>query len=397
MKKFMTVALFFAAMFVFAACGSSKDKKSAEATTEEIISEDSKIKPVEMNASEYVELGNYKNLSVDVEKTKVTDADVEEEINNYLEGYAEYQEISDRDTVQKGDYININYSCTIDGKTNDEYSDSDVDIKVGDGEMDEYLGSGLGDDFKVEEKVLGATTGSTVSVSFTFPDDYDDSAVAGKKCDMEVTINEISEEVIPKLDDAFVKEYTESQTVDEYRKEVRKNLEEQAETEAEDMAREKLWNQIVDNSKQKKDFTKEMIEQEIENLKIENQEVAQFYFGVDVEEYIKETTGMGLEDYAEFSLKGQCLQDLLIEEEKISVNDKELKEEMARVAEESGLESADDLSEYYTEDDIRSNLVSKKLFEKLMEYNKVNSIEAKKTDDSETTQTDQESTDAKKN
>jgi trigger factor len=182
MKKLLTFTLLLAGLIALAGCGSSKNnntKKSAEATTENAYEDVVNITPVEVNASEYVELGDYKGLTVDVEKTKVTDEDVEEEINNYLEGYADYETINDRDTVQEGDYVNVDYVCTIEGKKNDDYSDSDIDVRAADGEVNEYLGYGLGDDFDLESKIIGAKVESSVKTYFTFPKDYDDAAVAG--------------------------------------------------------------------------------------------------------------------------------------------------------------------------------------------------------------------------
>ena len=387
MKKFITIALFAATICMLAACGSSNGNKTSEATTETDLKGDAaQIKPVEMNASEYVELGEYKGLSVDVEKPVVTDAQVEDEINTFIQGYTRYETISDRDTVQQGDCVNIDYTCTINGKEDENYSDSDVDVKAANGEMDEYLGSGLGDDFKIEEKVIGAKTGSSVTTEFTFPKDYDDESVAGEKCKMEVTINEIKKEVVPELTDEFVKENTESKTVEEYKKDVRTTLEEAAQTEFDDTSREKLWKLIVDNATLKKEFSKDMINQEIENIKIENQEVAEYYFGMSVEDYIKETTGMSLEDYAKFSLKQQCVQDLLVKKENITITKEEIQKEMETIATESGLEKAEDIKEYYSEDDIRSGLIVKKLLEKISASSTINAVEA--TTEAEKTSSD---------
>ena len=380
MKKLFTVTLLLAGLLVLAGCGTSKSKsttKSAEATTENPNETVAEITPVEVTATEYVELGDYKGLTVDVEKNKVTDADVEEEINNYLEGYAEYETISDRDTVAEGDYVNVDYVCTVDGKKNGDYSDSDVDVKAADGEVNEYLGYGLGDDFDLESKIIGAKVGSSVSIDFKFPADYDDTNVAGKDCKMEVTINSISKEVIPELDEKFVKIYTESKSVEDYKKDVRKSLEEQADEEAEDLAREELWKKVVNNAKQKKDFTQDMINQELENVKAESQEVAEFYYGMTVEEFVKETNNMTMEEYANYSLKSQCVEDLLMAEENIEITDEDLQEEMKSIAEESGLDSVDEVTEIYSTEEIRSNLVAKRLNEKLLEYNKINYVEAK--------------------
>jgi trigger factor len=380
MKKLFTVTLLLVGLLALAGCGSSKNKssnKSAEGTTENPYEDVVAITPVQVDAAEYVELGDYKGLTIEVEKNKVTDADVQEEIDNYLEGYADYETINDRDTVAEGDYVNVDYVCTVDGKKNDDYSDSDVDVKAADGEINEYLGYGLGDDFDLESKIIGAKVESSVSTDFKFPDDYDDPNVAGKSCKMEVFINSISKEVIPKLDEAFVKNYTESKSVEDYKKDVRKSLEDQADEEAEDMAREQLWNKVVENAKQIKEFPQEKVDQELENVKIESQEVAEFYYGMTVEEFVKETSNMTMEEYAKFSLKGQCVEDLLMAAENIEITDEDLQEEMKSIAEESGLDSVNEVTEIYSEDEIRSNLVAKRLNEKLLEYNTINYVEAK--------------------
>ncbi len=393
MKKFIAVLFVISMAGVLAACGSTKKKEPAEATTEDpLLGGQMEIHPVELDAAEYVELGKYKGLTVDVEKREITDEDVEEEIQNYLHGYAQYKEIKGRDTVQEGDFVNMNYTCTIDGVESDDYSDTDVDVQAGDGQLDEYLGTGLGEEFQIEKKVIGSKVGSDVNAEFTFPEDYDDEAVAGKTCSMTVHINSISEEEIPKLDEAFVKEYTESASVDEYRKDTKASLEEQAQSECDDRAREELWKAIVDQAKLKKDFTDDMIKQEMDNVKAESQEVAELYYGMGVEEYIREIADMTVQEYAEFSLKSQCVQDLLIKEEKISLTDNEFKTEMGKIAEESGFDTVDEMKEYYSEEDIRDTLIRDKLYEKLSSYNKINVVPAKDEDVEETTEAAKEDT-----
>ena len=43
---------------------------------------------------------------------------------------------------------------------------------------------------------------------FTFPESYEDTSVAGKKCQMTVTINAIEKEVVPEITDSFIKKNT---------------------------------------------------------------------------------------------------------------------------------------------------------------------------------------------
>ena len=383
MKKFIAVALFIAAIAALAGCntsGAGKGDKPAEATTEGGRMEEGEVVPVELNASDYVELGKYKDLTVDVEKRKITDEDVQEEIDGTLKGSVDYKEIEGRDTVEKGDYLQIDYTAVIDGEKNEDYSADDYEVEVGEGDLDGNLGYGLGDSFKAEEKVIGSKIGEPVTIEFTFPKDYMDKDVAGKKCKMEILVKKIYEEITPSLEE-YLKKYEEGKSVKDYTAEIRKELEDDANEAADGMANEKLWNQIVDNSKQKKDFTKEMIDQERENVLIDMQDIAEFYYGMAVEDFIKQEYNMTLDEYALYSLKSQCVQDLLLEAEDIKITDEDIKKEKEKLVKEEGYTDVNEVSENYTDEDLRSGLASERLFDKLLSYNKINVKETEAKDE----------------
>ena len=380
MKKFIAVALFLAAIVAVAGCSKSTDKKeSAEATTEDYLEEAEDINPVELEAAEYVKLGDYKGLTITAEKQKVTDEDVEESIEDTIEAYAEPVEIKGRDVVEKGDYVNLDYTTYIDGKKNEDYTDTDVDVKAEDGEMDAWIGYGLGDDFKLEEKVIGSKIDDTVTVEFTYPEDYDDESVAGKKAKMEVVIRGIFEEKVPTLEE-YLKQYEDGKSEKEYKKEVRADLEETAQYYAEANAMDQLWKQIVDNATQVKEFTDDMLAQEKENVLIVMAEEA-MYNDMEVDEFIKERYGMTVDEYAKYSLKGQCVGDLLVDKEKITLSDEEYNQGLKEIAEENELESVDEVTDYYSKDDIRDSLLEDKLYDKLKEYNTIKYKEVIMNDD----------------
>jgi trigger factor len=382
MKKFVAAALFLAAIIALGGCNTSKstkEKQPAEATTEDMAEAD--VIPVEVESAEYVKLGDYKGITVEVDKRKIEDKDVDQSIEDTLSGYAETKEIKGRDVVEKGDFVNIDYTVYIDGKKNEDYSDTDVDVQVGEGEMDSTIGYGLGDDFKLEDKVIGSKVDETVTVDFTFPGDYLDPDVANKKAKMEVTIRGIFEEVPYSLDQ-YLKKYENGKSEKEYRAEVRKDLEEDAQYYADMNAVEKIWQEVVNNATQVKDFTDEMLAQQKENVLISASEES-MYNDMTVEEYIKDTYNMTVDEYAEFSLKAQCVEELLLAKEKITVTDEEVKQEMEKLAEENQLESVDEVSDYYSKDYIRDSLLQSKLFDVLMKYNKVKMNEVVMEDDAD--------------
>lgn len=373
MRKYVSAVIFGAALLALGGCGNSNND-APEATTE-ASGETAQIQDIDIDASEYMELGEYKGLTVESTPVEVTDEEVEEQVQLLAEDYAEYQEITDRDTVQEDDYVNIDYACTIDGEENEDYSETDVDTQIG---AEEYSIDGA---YDLDAELTGAKVGDTITINFTFPDDYDDSEVAGKDCTMEVTVNSIEEEIIPEITDEFVSENTDCDTVDEYREQTRQELQDSYNSETEQQVQDDLWNMILENAKQKKEFPQDIVDQEVANMTAENEEWAG-YFGMEVEDFIQEYYGMSLEDYAKQTLISQCVQDLLVKEEGLTVTDDEYQAEIQSFIDDYGYEDEDEIMEYYTEDEIRSDILYSKLMTNLLSYTNV--VETTASSDAET-------------
>ena len=100
---------------------------------------------------------------------------------------------------------------------------------------------------------------------------------------------------------------------------------------------------------------------------------------MDVEEFIEEYYAMSLEEYAKDTLKKQCVQDLLVKAENLSVTDQEYKDEIQIYIDDYGYEDEDEILEYYTEDEIRNELLMYKLLDKLMSYTTITEAQAETT------------------
>ena len=351
MKKFAVIALAAVlSMTMLTGCGNSK--KAAEATTE-VAATTEQTTPVELNASEYVKLGQYEGLTIKGSSTKVTEQEIEDKIDELAEEYTAYKEITSRDTVQKGDYLNIDYATTIDGKENEDYSDSSIDIHLGEGNLN------VDDDVDIDEKLVGSKVGQEVEVEFTFPESYEDTSVAGKKCQMIVTINAIEKEVVPEITDSFIKKNTDCSTLKEYKQQVRKDLISDKKTEAQQNNEDALWTKIMEN-----------VTQEVKNVKIENKEMAE-YFGMSISDFIEQYNDMSIEEYAKDSLKRQCVQDLLVEAKNVTVTDEELNKEIQYYIDELGYKDKKDVLDTMPEEEIRSELLYTNLMTALLKDTKI--------------------------
>ena len=158
-----------------------------------------------------VTLGQYKGVEVQKTKSDVTEEDIETEIKRAREKNSRLITVEDRG-IEDGDQVTIDFDGSVDGK------------RFEGGKAEHYsltLGSGTFVD-GFEDQIVGHTPGETFDVTVTFPEGYSDSTdsegntvvLSGKKAVFSVTLNYISEKVLPELTDAWVAEnYGESDDV----------------------------------------------------------------------------------------------------------------------------------------------------------------------------------------
>ncbi|MBR2401642.1 MAG: FKBP-type peptidyl-prolyl cis-trans isomerase [Lachnospiraceae bacterium] len=166
---------------------SSTSDSGEEDSTTDSSTDNSQAGPKEtlatLDTSLYVTLGEYKGITVDVEKLTVDDAKVEEYIQDYLiPGYADYVEFTEDQVIENGDFVT--YACVgrIDGEIFDGGSStegSDWTVTVGSGQMIPGF----------EEGMLGMKVGETRDVVTTFPADYMKADLAGKEAVFTITVN----------------------------------------------------------------------------------------------------------------------------------------------------------------------------------------------------------------
>ena len=166
---------------------------------------------------EYVTLGEYKGLDVQLIKAEVTDDMVDDEIDMLLEDNAVYTPISDRGAAE-GDTVNINYTGKIDGQEFDGGSAEDFELELGSG----YLLDDL------ESQIVGMKSGETKDLNVSVPADYIEDTVEEDAPDKDavftVTVNSVSEKSLPEYSDEFIAGVTDYKTTAEYEEGTKKEL-----------------------------------------------------------------------------------------------------------------------------------------------------------------------------
>lgn len=141
-----------------------------------------------------VEVDNYKNIDVKLEKFEVTDKDVEEGITRLREGHAAFKEV---DTpAGNGDLVNISFEAFLDGKPLKEYKAEDYPMILGEG------GEPLPGFF---DAIRGIAKGQTRESVIKFPESYTEHNLGGKEAVFNVTVKSVKQKVVPNYDLEFAK------------------------------------------------------------------------------------------------------------------------------------------------------------------------------------------------
>ena len=186
MKK-RVVILFLCMTMVLSmgACGTDSDKKaSTQQGTQETASEvfdGPHSAQMKLDLSKLVtKLADYKGIDVTISGNyDVTDDQVEQNLMSLLSYYGiTGVEVKDRDTVQKNDYVKVDYTGYLDGDAFDGGSATDTMIDVANN-CDATQKTNYIDGFS--DGLVGAKVGDEVSSDVTFPENYQSSDQAGKK------------------------------------------------------------------------------------------------------------------------------------------------------------------------------------------------------------------------
>lgn len=324
---------------LLAGCGSSTD--TAEASTEsslEASTEETKTYAADaylsgITASDYVELPDYSKIPVDVTLDEVTDDDVDAAIESNLSADQELVEITDRDTVEDGDVVNIDYVGKKDGVAFDGGTASGYDLTIGSGSFIDGF----------EDGIIGMKKGETKVLTLTFPENYGNSDLAGQETTFDVTVNKIQAYDAPELTDAWVAEQDieDVTTVDEYKAYIRGQLEETAQENYDSELQTAAGDYVYNNATWKQDPPTAMVDRLYDN-QIQTYETYAGYYGVDLDSFL-ETIGASTDDVrsaAEDSAKYYIALQAVADQEGLNLAGEDLENEIADLAASYGYDDA---------------------------------------------------------
>jgi trigger factor len=157
-----------------------------------------------------IDLPNYKNREVEVTSPEVSSEELEAQLERMLEQFATVEEANR--PAETGDFVSVDVKATSGGEPVEGASAADLLYEVGSGLLVEG----------VDDRLEGAEPGTVLTFDAPLPEGFGDRA--GEEVSFEIVVNEVKERILPALDDAWVDENTEFETVEELRAELEDRL-----------------------------------------------------------------------------------------------------------------------------------------------------------------------------
>lgn len=309
-----------------------------------------------------VEISDYKGLEVKKTTKTVDDAAVDAEIDKIRNRNARSISVEDR-AAQIGDTAVIDFEGFLDGVAFEGGKGEKFPLELGSGSFIPGF----------EEQVAGKNIGEDFDVNVTFPEHYQAEDLAGKPAVFKCKLHEIKGKELPNVDDEFVKDVSEFDTLDEYKADIKSKLEKAAA----DEASTNLDNALVDAviGKMKAEVPQVMYQRRIDEIVREWSARNR----ISVEDYLK-YTGVTMDQFrANFTEVAKRQVDLrlalekIAELENITVSDEDAEKEYADMAEQYKMD-VDKIKAAVPADAIKNDLKIEKALDLVRDSAKIEEV-----------------------
>ena len=304
-----------------------------------------------------VKLGKYKGLKATMLPTEASDEDVDAELEAMRDRNSRLVTVEDK-AAEMGDTAEIDFEGFVDGVAFDGGKGENYPLELGSGSFIPGF----------EEQVAGHKVDEEFDVNVTFPDEYA-AELAGKDAVFKCKIHEIKTKEMPELDDEFVKDVSEFDTLDELKADIKKNISEKKEKDAKADFENQLIEQVVENMECEvpecmfDNRTNEMIQDYAYRLQMQGIDLNTYltYLGQDMDSF-KASFKSG----AETQVKSSIALEAIVEAEKIEATEEEIDAEVAKLAEQYQMD-AEQIKAAVPMDQLASDIKTRKAVELIVD------------------------------
>lgn len=334
-------------------------------------------------ASEYITLGEYKNLIVEATKEEITEEIIEARLKSNVGNFGtKVMETVTEGGVQEGDVVTIDYVGKKDGVEFDGGSAEGYELEIGSGKFIEGFEDGL----------VGVKSGETVDLELTFPENYSSEELAGQDVVFTVTVQEIKR-MPEEITDDMINTGTSGKytTVEDYKEYIRSFMEEDAQEAYENTIINAVMT-LVSEGAEISGYPQDLVDYCAASMKAYYEQYAAYY-SMDMESFVT-AMGITMEEFeeevlaaVERTLQAEFCYAAIAEAEGMEISEEEFQEAVdsyMTMYTSYGYEFENEeafLAEIGGENIIRTNLLQKKVQDFMLENTIVN--EAAKENEAE--------------
>lgn len=294
-----------------------------------------------------VEISDYKGIEVAKTVKEVTEEDVNRMIENLRERNGRMVTVEDRPAAM-GDIAVIDFEGFKDGVAFEGGKENNYELSLGSGQFVPGF----------EEQIVGKNAGEEFTINVTFPENYQMEELAGQPTEFKIKLHELRVKELPEVDDEFVKDATDFDTLDEVKADYRKKLEESAEKAAEAEADNALYEALI--TKMTAEIPEVMYENKIDEM-VRDFEMRLSQQGLTLEMYLtytnmeKDAFRKTFAERAETEVKIRLALEKIAKLENVEIPDEKAEEEINKMAEMYKL-TADQVKSYVSLEAIKADL-----------------------------------------
>ncbi|MGD8264413.1 MAG: trigger factor [Desulfobacterales bacterium] len=312
---------------------------------------------------------DYKGLALKRTNYTVSDEEVEAQLKILQKNMADYQKIEESRPIREDDYALIDYEGFREGQPFPETAlTQNFRMKIGDGQILKEL----------DDQIIGMKPGDTKEVNVTFPQDYSNENLAGLDISFRVTLNEIREEVLPKINDALAKKAGQYETLDELKKVIVDNLNQGYSKRMEQELHEQIYQDLI--AKTDFEVPDTLVEMELEGI-VAEAERSFAYRNISMEDLgvTRESIAEKYRDTAVKQVKRHLLLNKMIDQEDLSLSDDELESALGEMAENFN-QPLEEIKKYYDQQQdklefFKHTLLEKKAIKLIIDSGKIEDVE----------------------
>lgn len=276
-----------------------------------------------------VTLGDYKGLEVEKKTVKVSEEQVQAQLDRIREQKAEMVVAPAGTAIENGDFAIIDFEGFVDGVAFPGGKGEAYPLQIGSGSFIPGF----------EEQLVGHKAGEEVSVKVTFPAEYHAAELAGKDAEFKVKVNDVKRKELPELTDEFAKENSAYETVEAMKADLEKKLQEDADHRALDAYNGALVQKAVENATV--EIPEVMVESRIDQM-LQEMSMNLESRGLNFEDFLKfsnkteEALRAEYKETAEANVRADLVLEAIAEKEEVKVTNEDLSFEIYNMAQNFG-------------------------------------------------------------